>query len=169
MRIAISATGPSLDSPMEERFEKCSCFVIADLDGKAIHDPVHKPRWNLASGGGIQVSRLLVERGVSVVLMGRCDPKTFERFASKGLWVVTGCRGTVRQVLHKFTADLNGSSEVRTKSPPLPGGAIVDLAQRSSIRVGGRRGVRRRLEKGLCGGFGNGGGGSWSVGGFGGI
>jgi len=168
VKIAISATGLSLDSPLGERFERCSRFVIADLGG-AIHDPVVIRHRNLDPEITIRVSRMLVERGISVVLMGRCDPKTLDHLASAGLWVVTGCRGIVRQVLEKFMADLNGPFEVNTESPPPPGRAVVDSARRSGIRVGGGRGTRRRRERGLGEGFGSGGKGDWPVGGFGGI
>jgi len=169
MRIAISASGSSLDAPLEVQFEKCSCLVIADLEGDAIHDPVRNPHWNLASGVGIQVPRLLVERGVSVVLTGRCEPKTVEHLESAGLWVVTGCSGTVRQVLEKFTADLNEPSEVETEFPPPVGKTAVDPARRSNTFVGGGRRIRRRRDRGVGGGFESGDAGNWHVGGLGGI
>ncbi len=144
MKIAISATKSSFDAPLEERFERCSCFVIADIEG-ALCDPVRRPRRNRRSGVGIQMSRLLVERGVSVVLTGRCDPKTFEHLASAGLWVVTGCCGTVRQVLERFTADLNGSPTGDTVFSAHSGKTIVDPVRnpRTIVGGGGRRGRRR--------------------------
>lgn len=98
MKIAISATRSSLDAPMEEQFERCSCFVIADLGG-AIHDSVLHPARKRRPGPGVHVANLLVERGTSVVLTGRCEPKTLDHLESAGLLVVTGCQGTVQQVI----------------------------------------------------------------------
>lgn len=154
MRIAISATRLSLAAPLEERFEDCSVFVVADL-GDDFQDSIKHPLWNRGSQGGVQVSRLLVERGVSVVLTGQCDPKTLEHLASAGLWVVTGCSGTVRQVLEKFEADLDGSSGVDSGLPSMVGRVVGVPAQPSGTSAG--RGVRSRHRRDrsfhdVCGG-----------------
>jgi predicted Fe-Mo cluster-binding NifX family protein len=153
MKIAISATRSSLAAPMEEWFERCSCFVIADLGG-AIHDSVHHPGRKRRPGPGVQVSSLLVERGASVVLTGRCEPKTLDHLASAGLSVVTGCQGTVQQVLERFAADFNGQI---VDDPELSRGARKNtdgLVQEPRTVVGGGR--HRRRDRRSAGSYGTG-------------
>lgn len=108
MKIAVSSTGPSLDAPMDERFGRCPCFIIVDSAGTLV-DPVENPCATQGHGAGIQAARLVAERGVSVVLTGRCGPNASDTLAAAGVDVVTGCGGTVREAIESFNAD-NGSS-----------------------------------------------------------
>lgn len=104
MKIAVSSTGPSLDAPMDERFGRCPCFVIADSAGSDI-DPVSNPCATQGHGAGIQAARLVAEKGVAVVLTGRCGPNASDTLAAAGVSVVIGCGGTVRDVLERYRAE----------------------------------------------------------------
>jgi len=108
MKIAVSSTGPSLDAPMDERFGRCPCFVIVSPEGTDV-DPVNNPCATQGHGAGIQAARLVADRGVSVVLTGRCGPNASDTLAAAGVSVVTGCGGTVREALDKYSADLASS------------------------------------------------------------
>jgi predicted Fe-Mo cluster-binding NifX family protein len=107
VKIAVSATRSSVDAPLEEMLERCCCFVIADQGG-AVYEPVRRSRRSPVFGAAAECSRLLVERGVSVVLTGTCDPEALDCLASAGLYVVTGCSGSVAQVLMRFNTELDG-------------------------------------------------------------
>lgn len=108
MKIAVTSTGPSLDAPMDERFGRCSYFVVASAEGSDF-DPVDNPCATQGHGAGIQAARLVAEHGVSVVLTGRCGPKASDALAAAGVSVVTGHGGTVREALEKYNAE-NASS-----------------------------------------------------------
>ncbi len=123
MRIAISATEPSLDAPIDEQFGRCPWFVIADQEG-TVYDLVDNSHRDLGSGAGIQAVRQLVKRRVSVVLTGRCGPHASETLAAAGIEVITGYSGTVRQALREFTAGLRDSvvaKEAPSKTDPIGG------------------------------------------------
>lgn len=102
-KIAITSSGPSMDAPMDERFGRCPCFVIVDPDGTAF-DPVENPCATQGHGAGIQAAKLVAERGVAIVLTGRCGPNASDTLDAAGIKVVTGCSGTVRQVLDSYKA-----------------------------------------------------------------
>ncbi len=104
MKIAISSTGPSLDAPMDERFGRCSCFMIANSEGP-VFDPVANPCATQGHGAGIQAARLVAEQGVEVVLTGRCGPNASDTLAAAGVSVVTGCGGTVREAFESYQAE----------------------------------------------------------------
>jgi predicted Fe-Mo cluster-binding NifX family protein len=144
MRIAISATSTSLDAPMDERFGRCPCFVITDVDG-ANHDLVENIHAERGSGAGIQAARLLIEKGVSVVLTGRCGPNASDTLAAAGVGIITGCSGTVRQAVERYA---EGSGEF------LASGESASAA--GAATPGGGRGMGRGAGRGMGGGSGRG-------------
>ena len=112
MKIAISSTGPSIDAPLDERFGRCFCFVIADSEGP-VFDSVDNPCATQGHGAGIQAARLVAEQGVSVVLTGRCGPNASDTLAAAGVSVVTGFDGTVKEAFEKYKAE-NGGGAVQS-------------------------------------------------------
>jgi predicted Fe-Mo cluster-binding NifX family protein len=144
MRIAISSTGTSFDAPIDERFGRCPCFVITDLEGNT-HDMVENIHAERGSGAGIQAARLLIEKGVSVVLTGRCGPKASDTLAAAGVGIVTGCSGTVRQAIERYAAD--GGDSPASKASALAAGGFAPR---------GGRGMGRGAGFGMGGGPGRG-------------
>jgi len=116
MRIAISATGTSLDTQMDQRFGRCPFFVITDSGG-ADHEYVDNPHAQLGHGAGIQAARMLIERGISVVLTGRCGPNATETLAAGNIEIVTGYGGTVRKALERYAAEGGGNSVPEGPAP----------------------------------------------------
>ena len=168
MRIAISATRASLDAFVDEQFGRCPSFVIVDQQG-TLYDLVDNPYGDLGSGAWIQAARLLVRRGVAVVLTGQCGPEASETLAAADVRVVTGCSGTVRQALEEFASGLDRSSAVTSESFTPAVEATADFAKPSD-RPGrwGRR-IGRQIGGDAGGGFESGGAGGWSWRGFPGI
>jgi len=105
MKIALSATGSSVDAELDERFGRCRDFFVADSEGTAL-DPLEN-RYATGSAAGIKAARLLADRGVSVVLTGSCGPNACDTLEAAGIRVVTGCGGTVREVLKRYQAENN--------------------------------------------------------------
>jgi predicted Fe-Mo cluster-binding NifX family protein len=103
MKIAISATGPSLDSQMDARFGRCVCFLIVDPKTGEF-EAVENPNIGLGGGAGIQSAQLIAERGVQFVLTGNCGPNAFKVFEAAGIRVVTGVSGPVRQAVEQFNS-----------------------------------------------------------------
>jgi predicted Fe-Mo cluster-binding NifX family protein/ferredoxin len=103
MKIAVTATGPTLDDQVDARFGRCPCFLIVNsesLDFEAVENP------NLALGGGagIQSAQMMSEKGVEVVLTGNCGPNAFRTFGAAGIQVIVGVSGTARQAVEAFGA-----------------------------------------------------------------
>jgi predicted Fe-Mo cluster-binding NifX family protein len=113
MKIAVSATAPELDAPMDERFGRCPYFVITETEGPR-HDEVVNPHSERGSGAGIQAARMLIERGVSVVLTGRCGPNAADTLAAAGVEIFTGYGGSVRQAMERFISEVGqrGDAEI---------------------------------------------------------
>jgi predicted Fe-Mo cluster-binding NifX family protein len=176
MKIAVTATGPSLDANVDPRFGRCRWFLIVETDDLSF-DAVENPNANLGGGAGIQSAQLMAERRVKHVLTGNCGPNAHQTLSAAGIGVVVGCSGTVRDVVEGYksgqfaTADQPnvGSHFGMPATPPdsaSPGGA-VQPAPGSGQGPGGGRGMGGGGGRGMGGGGRGMGGGGRGMGGGG--
>ena len=163
MRIAITATEPTLDAAVDPRFGRCPYFLIVDVDDLTF-DAVENPSITLGQGAGIQSAQLMAEKGVTSVLTGNCGPNAHQTLSAVGIEVIVGCSGVVRDVIERFkTGQFSAASQPNvaghsgmggmaqgqpgpTQQPPMPGGG------------GGGRGMGRGRGMGMGMGMGRGGG-----------
>lgn len=103
MKIAVTATGPTLDAVVESRFGRCAYFLCIDLGIDAL-EAIPNPNIGLGEGAGPQSAQLLADNGVSVVLTGNCGPNAFQTFGAAGIQVITGVSGCVRDAIKLFKA-----------------------------------------------------------------
>lgn len=102
MKIAVTASGASLDAPLDPRFGRAAHFIV--VDGRTGAFTVHDNTQNLnaAQGAGIQAAEAVSRLGAEVVITGHCGPKAFRALQAAGIQVVTGATGTVREVVERF-------------------------------------------------------------------
>ncbi len=103
MKIAVSSTGPTLDSAVETRFGRCLYFLLvnpATLEFEAIANA----NFELSGGAGIQAAQLIAEKNPAVILTGNCGPNPRQVLDQAGIQVVTGVSGSVSQVVQQFAA-----------------------------------------------------------------
>jgi predicted Fe-Mo cluster-binding NifX family protein len=101
MKVAVTASEPSMDAAADPRFGRCPYFVIADTEQDKC-EALENTNAALGSGAGIQSAQLIADSGVQVVLTGNCGPKAFDTLSAAGVEVITGCSGSVRQVMEDF-------------------------------------------------------------------
>ena len=107
MKIAITATQPSLDAAVDPRFGRCPYFLIVETDDLA-WEAVENPNAMLGSGAGIQSAQSMAAKGVRFVLTGNCGPNAYETLSAAGIQVILRCSGMVRDVVEQFkTGQLN--------------------------------------------------------------
>ena len=116
MKIAVTATEPSLDARMDPRFGRCPYFLVVETDDGSF-EAVENQSVSLGGGAGIQSAQLMADKGVQTVLTGNCGPNAYQTLAAAGIAVIVGCGGTVADVVEQFKAgQLNAASE-----PSVPG------------------------------------------------
>jgi predicted Fe-Mo cluster-binding NifX family protein/ferredoxin len=143
MKIAVTATGPSLEDQVEARFGRCAYFLIIDSDTMEF-EAVENPNIALGGGAGIQSAQMMAERGVETVLTGNCGPNAFSTFGAVGIQVIVDVSGIVRQVVEQFkTGAFSASSGPSVQSHFGMGG-------------GGGRGMGGGGGRGMGGGGGRG-------------
>lgn len=74
MKIAITSTGNSLDSMLDERFGRCSFFVIYDTESKST-EFVPNPNKEAENGAGPASVQLVASRNVSKIVSGEFGMK----------------------------------------------------------------------------------------------
>lgn len=101
MKICITSQGLDLKSEVDSRFGRGAYFMIIDpetMDFEAIENPnIHA-----TGGAGIQSAQLVVNKGVNVVITGNCGPNAFHTLKSANIDVITGVKGTIREILEKY-------------------------------------------------------------------
>ena len=101
MKIAISATGPSLDVEVDPRFGRCQHFIIADPDTMQFEST---PNLSAKAGGGagISTAEMIANAGVQAVLTGNCGPNAYQVLSAAGIQVITGISGKVRDAIQGY-------------------------------------------------------------------
>ncbi len=108
MKIAISSTGKSPDSPLDPRFGRASYFLIFDVEKGELIDVIdNRASQEAAHGAGINAASTVAEAGVDSVLTGRVGPKAFAILQAAGIKVISEMDGTVQEVFDRFRLDGN--------------------------------------------------------------
>ncbi|MGE5584394.1 MAG: NifB/NifX family molybdenum-iron cluster-binding protein [Bacillota bacterium] len=103
MKLAVTAQGIDLDSPMDPRFGRCQYFVIIDLDTEEFEAIANQSL--MASGGaGIQSAQFLADRKVDAVITGNVGPNAERALQGAGIKVYTMTSGTVREAVKAYKA-----------------------------------------------------------------
>lgn len=76
-KIAISSTGPDLNSLMDPRFGRCSYFVIVDLETEEV-ETLENEAQNASGGAGIQAAQMVANKGADTVISGHFGPNAFQ-------------------------------------------------------------------------------------------
>jgi predicted Fe-Mo cluster-binding NifX family protein len=103
MKVAISATGRTLDAAVDSRFGRCATVLLVETDDMT-YEAIENSNRSLGGGAGIQTAQLVAHKGAKVVLTGHCGPNAHQTLNAAGIDVVVGCSGTVSEVVARFKA-----------------------------------------------------------------
>ena len=84
MRIAVAATGETLDAEVSEQFGRCPYFVIVDSETLSF-EAVANPGAAMSGGAGPAAVQELVNQGAEVALAGTYGPKAQQALEAAGL------------------------------------------------------------------------------------
>ena len=103
MRIAVSASGPTLDAEVDPRFGRCPYFIIIDPDTVEF-EAVNNSGAMAGGGAGISTAQTIAGKGVDAILTGNCGPSAFEVLSAAGIKVATGVSGKVQDAVRDYKA-----------------------------------------------------------------
>ena len=76
MKVAITASGEDLSSPVDRVFGRARRFLITD--GGKVEVLENSQTVNAAQGAGIQAARQMADKSVNVILTGNVGPNAFK-------------------------------------------------------------------------------------------
>jgi len=104
MKIAFTASGETLESPLDSRFGRAAKFIIYDLDQNTFEVIDNRQNLNAAQGAGIQSAQTVARAGVKAVVTGHCGPKAFRVLNAAGVKIFNASTATVSQALELYRA-----------------------------------------------------------------
>jgi len=103
MKIAVSSTGKSLDSEVDQRFGRAASFAIVDTETMDV-EILENASVAAAGGAGINSAKMVADAGAEVVLTGNCGPNAERTLSAAGIKLYTGVAGTVTEAIEQFKA-----------------------------------------------------------------
>ena len=101
MKIAISSSGKTLDSPLDPRFGRCAWFLIinpADMS----YEVFDNQNAAQSSGAGIQAAQFLADKDVSAVITGHVGPNAVQTLSAAGIEIFAQQQGIIREVVERY-------------------------------------------------------------------
>lgn len=102
MKVAVTSSGETLESDLDLRFGRAPYFLIVDTDTFKFEVKPNNQNMDLPQGAGIQAGKIVANCGVDVVITGNCGPKAYNVLEAAGIKVVTGVKGSVKEVVEQF-------------------------------------------------------------------
>ena len=87
MKIAVSATTDSPQSPVDPRFGRAKWFMLFESEGATWKTVDNVQNLNASQGAGIQAAANVVNAGAEVLISGHCGPKAFTVLTKAGVAV----------------------------------------------------------------------------------
>jgi predicted Fe-Mo cluster-binding NifX family protein/ferredoxin len=169
MKIAVTASGATLESPLDPRFGRCPYFLIVETEDLRF-EAVGNPNVSRDSGAGIQAAQLVADKGARFVLTGNCGPNAYQTLSAAGLGVIVGCSGTVRDVVENFKAGRYSAADQPNvashfgASPIWGAAASAPVGPQAAFSFAPGVGMGRGWGGGVGQGMGRGGGGGMGMG-----
>lgn len=104
MKVAVTSSGDTLASPVDQRFGRAARFVLYDTVTKEVRAVDNSQSLDAAQGAGIQAAEAVSQLGAESLLTGHCGPKAFRALTAAGIRVYTGASGTVADAIAAFEA-----------------------------------------------------------------
>lgn len=119
MRIAVTSTGPTMDSPVDTHFGRAGYILIVDPEAGLLEALDNHDNLNAAQGAGINAAQTVSEHGAEWVLTGHVGPKAFAALEAAGVRVASGASAdqTCSHAIERFKrGDLAPADQPDVKS-----------------------------------------------------
>jgi len=105
MRVCVTSSGTTLDSPVDPRFGRGANFIIYDTETQEVEVLANEQNMSAAQGAGVQSGSIVANANVDAVITGNCGPRAFSVLQAAGIPVYVGLNGkTVREAVDDLAA-----------------------------------------------------------------
>ena len=103
MKIAVSATGGSMNAQVSEQFGRCAYFLLVDSETMRF-EPISNPGIGMMGGAGPESAMEIAAHGAKVILTGEVGPNAKVALDSAGITIVSGVSGakTVKEAVEEY-------------------------------------------------------------------
>jgi len=101
MKIAVTSTGKTLDSQVDQRFGRAAYFVVVNTETMEF-SVIENENVAAAGGAGISSAKTVIDAGAEAVLTGNCGPNAERTLSAAGIKLYTGATGTVAEAVELF-------------------------------------------------------------------
>jgi len=141
MKIAVSAKGTELGSPVDPRFGRAPYLLIVDsVSGGIVEVIDNRPAADAAQGAGINAAGRIAEAGATAILTGVVGPKAAAVCQQAGIAMQNGAEGTVAEAVGHFLRGVAGISPTAhaetTGSGPRPAATGRGMGPGAGRRAG---------------------------------
>jgi predicted Fe-Mo cluster-binding NifX family protein len=101
MKIVVTSTGNTLDSPIDPRFGRCQFFCFVDPETMEF-EAAENEAVMAAGGAGPQAAQFVANKGAEAVLTGNVGPNAVSALKAAGITIYIGATGTVKETVLLF-------------------------------------------------------------------
>ncbi len=102
MKVAVSANGREIDTPVDPRFGRCQQFLIVDTDTMQ-YEVLDNPNITASGGAGIQTAQFLASQNIQAVITGNCGPNAFMTLEAVDIIeVFVGASGSIQDAVEQY-------------------------------------------------------------------
>ncbi|MCM8900251.1 NifB/NifX family molybdenum-iron cluster-binding protein [Caldicoprobacter algeriensis] len=105
MKVCVTATGNSVESPLDPRFGRAAFFVLVDTDSMEF-ECIRNDAAFTGGGAGVTASQLMVDKGVDAVVTGNIGPNAMNVLKAVGIGVYRGVNGSVKENVERLKKGL---------------------------------------------------------------
>lgn len=99
MKVAVTSQGKTIDSELDPRFGRASCFIVMDTETGEHQVVDNTQNINAAQGAGVQAAQAVANLRVEAVITGHCGPKAYRALNAAGIKIYLGVEGTVQEAV----------------------------------------------------------------------
>lgn len=124
MKITVTSTGNTLDSPIDPRFGRCQFFIFVDPETMEF-EAAENEAMMAAGGAGPQAAQFVAKRGTEAIVTGNVGPNAASTLKAAGIKIFVGARGTVKETISLFkTGQLQEAAEATVGQHAGMGGGV---------------------------------------------
>lgn len=111
MKIAVTASRPTLDADIDPRFGRCLYFVLVDSETMQ-YEVVQNPGSTGGGGVGIATAQFIANKGAETIITGNCGPNAYKALSAAGINVFIDITGNVQDAIESYkSGKLKASSQ----------------------------------------------------------
>jgi len=104
MKVAVTAQGKDMNSPVDPRFGRARYFIVVDTETGDFTAHDNAQNVNSVQGAGIQAAKNISDLGAGALISGNVGPNAFTALQAAGIDVYVNAGGTVAEAVEAFKA-----------------------------------------------------------------